>query len=44
MTALLSQFFDVSEVLSHQRAQLNQDLSQFIAVREAAARSHSFRA
>jgi hypothetical protein len=32
MTALLSQFFDVSEVLSHQRAQLNQDLSQFIGI------------
>src|SRR5437660_11464008 len=32
MTALLSQFFDVSKVLSHQRAQLNQDLSQFIGI------------
>ena len=32
MTAFFNQFFDVSEVLSHQRAQLNQDLSQFIAV------------
>jgi hypothetical protein len=32
LTALLSQFFDVSEVLSHQPAQLNQDLSQFIGI------------
>src|ERR1700758_1725018 len=35
MTALFSQFLDVSEVLSHQRAQLNQDLSQFIGIPRA---------